>query len=578
MGPRGTFALERLLFHLSDSEKLSNLQVLLFEQSECLGNGPVYDTEQPLTNWINISERIMHLPPREPLSNGVDIPAFPTYHEWINKDYNEISAKTPDPFPPRARVGQYLNERLQSLLQALEKTHLVALYRQEVTQVMLENKSVILKTKANASFEVDEVLLTIGHQPTEPAKQIRKWQAFTAENQSCHLFTSPYPIRHFLGRLSDQQPQAVGIRGFGLAMIDVVRAIAEKFGEFEVVNETTRALKYHTSTPLTDVVIPFSLDGLPMAPKPLNAAIDQLYKPTEEQLEKLQQILGNSKTQREAKGPSFLIEPIADTAAQIYLRLSDHRLGESYKKNELKQLITQWLEDDTFEHELITPRTQPAEESMHQFVQMATHTAKAISLDFCVGQVWRHCQPTIYDQLSFNACSAVVFAEIIALDERMKRYAYGPPVESLQQLLALHRAGFLHLHLVNDPDIELTKKGWKLSKGNHSRTVSVMIDSVLDSPRVEKVNSPIIQHLLKDDLVQVVHDNLGIDTTAQGYVRSALEHKDVPIAILGRLVKGTIIGVDAILECFGQRPDSWASTAAKRYKNRVRQASRIDEN
>ena len=100
----------------------------------------------------------------------------------------------------------------------------------------------------------------------------------------------------------------------------------------------------------------------------------------------------------------------------------------------------------------------------------------------------------------------------------------------------------------------------------------------LDSPRVEKVNSPIIQHLLKDDLVQVVHDDLGIDTTVQGYVRSALEHKDVPVAILGRLVKGTIIGVDAILECFGQRPDSWASTAAERHKNWVRQASRIDEN
>ncbi|WP_262486210.1 hypothetical protein [Gillisia marina] len=36
------------------------------------------------------------------------------------------------------------------------------------------------------------------------------------------------------------------------------------------------------------------------------------------------------------------------------------------------------------------------------------------------------------------------------------------------------------------------------------------------------------------------------------------------MAVLGRLSKGSVIGVDAILECFGPRVTDWAKAAAKR--------------
>lgn len=69
-------------------------------------------------------------------------------------------------------------------------------------------------------------------------------------------------------------------------------------------------------------------------------------------------------------------------------------------------------------------------------------------------------------------------AGLIALDERMKRYTYGPPVASMQQLLALVDAGMLNLTVVNNPAITLTDQGWELKVNDVVVVADVMIDTV----------------------------------------------------------------------------------------------------
>jgi hypothetical protein len=188
-----------------------------------------------------------------------------------------------------------------------------------------------------------------------------------------------------------------------------------------------------------------------------------------------------------------------------------------------------------------------------------------VSLDYCIGQIWKHCQPTIYEQLSYNACKEEVFAEIIHLDERLKRYSYGPPVESIQQLLALDAAGVINFDFVNDPKIELTPKGWQLESEGQVITANMMINSVLDAPQIKLVDSPLVKNMLSHDIIQAVHDDFGVATDDFGYLIPQDSKESISIALLGRLAKGTIIGVDAILECFGNRPESWALKAAERH-------------
>ena len=92
-----------------------------------------------------------------------------------------------------------------------------------------------------------------------------------------------------------------------------------------------------------------------------------------------------------------------------------------------------------------------------------------------------------------------------------------------------------------------------------------MVDTVLDAPKLLAVNSPIITNLLANDLVQTVHSKLGILTSNDCRIISE-EGKQLPISLLGRLAKGTVVGVDAILECFGDRSEMWATAVVERFK------------
>lgn len=91
-----------------------------------------------------------------------------------------------------------------------------------------------------------------------------------------------------------------------------------------------------------------------------------------------------------------------------------------------------------------------------------------------------------------------------------------------------------------------------------------MIDSVLDQPKIKEVTSSLVRNMLSDGIIQAVHDELGVVTDNHGYVLDSSENT-LPIALLGRLAKGTVIGVDAVLECFGPRITQWAEQAANNH-------------
>jgi len=568
VGPRGGYSLEQIIYELAKQRGLTKLHISLFEATEHVGNGPVYNLQQNSSNWINITERVLELPARNTLdTHEFSIPAFPSYLDWIGKDFNTLPKDTIDTFPPRSDIGKYLSERFLSLSEPLIKSGVVSLYKEQAEEIhLLQSDKVQVISNNKAYHEFDELLLTIGHQITELDQQILEWDKFAKDKGHLHLFQSAYPTNTYLQLESLDKDSTIAIRGFGLAMIDVVRAIACKFGKFTVENERRRQCLYHIDEGNSITIIPFSLDGLPPAPKPLNAKIDAWFEPTRDALDKFEKHIADKQVQEEADSPNFLIAAFAPIAANIYCNLSNSYKQRDNSEQEIELLIIQWLKDQSIEHVLFSSLKQPTKSIMNQLVGMAIGVDK-ISLDYCIGQVWRHCQPRIYRALSFNACSDKVIAEIIKLDESTKRYSFGPPVESIQQLLALQKVGFLNLNMVNDPDIQLTSDGWKLSSYRNSATAMIMIDSVVDSAKLKSVDSSLVKGMLDDGLMDIVHDDFGVRTDEHAFLFSKNETKKLPIALLGRLAKGTIIGVDAILECFGSRPRKWANQAVKNHIN-----------
>lgn len=558
--------MENLFIELSENSREEEVVVSIFETSDTPGSGNVWNTAQLKTNWLNISERALQsLTGRIPITLGDHyIPEFPSYNNWLPEEEQNPDEQEPDKFPERSKLGTYLNERFMSIAVELQMAGYLKIIKSEVIAIDYEKEVFSLKTEDDC-YEFDELLLSIGHQPTKISAQLKKWKKHEESNPKLQVFKEPYPVEDFMASEKINASSIVAIRGFGLAMIDVVRALTiGKGGEFEILNKKTFQSKFTSNEQVPKKIIAFSLDGNPMVPKPLNAKIDTYFEPTADEIENFEKIISeNAHGQNEVTDTSFLKNAIAEIASRVYLDLQDKALSHDFNLEELKQLVVEWLTDADHKHDLILPTSQPATKSIKAFIEMALGEAK-VSLDYCIGQVWRHCQPSLYKEFSHANLEDEVIAATIALDERMKRYSYGPPIESMQQLLSLIDSGKLDLDLVENPEITQVKEGWKLENNRSQCTAQIMINSVLDAPKIMEVTSPIIQDLLSNDLIEPIHSDLGINTKKDGCIEISDEEKTIPLAVLGRLSKGSVIGVDAILECFGPRVKDWAKGAVKR--------------
>ncbi|WP_179334978.1 FAD/NAD(P)-binding protein [Winogradskyella costae] len=564
MGPRGLYALESLLTELSKARERPIIHI--FDATSSPGTGNVWDKSQPDSNWINITERALAGIEKRPQINysNVIIGEFPSYHEWCQFSQN---SDKPDSFSARNKLGNYLNARYKSLEVVLNELESFKFIKAEVRSINLKDQKLEIATH-NKVWTYDDLLLTIGHQSTMPSDQLKKWQSHVASYKSLTLFENAYPVTQ-LNIVKDKTNINIGLRGFGLAMIDVMRYLTiNDFGNFKVINKDTFETIYYKSKVQELKLIPFSLDGLPLVPKPLNESIDLWYQPTKEELDFFKsEIEAVSQQSTEIDSIDFLTNPFAKITSRVYLDLKGKGIANSLSPSDLERLILSWLTDENFSHPLIQDHNISTYKLIQNYINMALGTIP-ISLDFCIGQVWRHCQPTLYKGFSHAKVNTDIIEKVIALDERSKRYSYGPPIESMQQVLALIDADILTLDFVTDPNIDLVAEGWTLTNSeSKSVTCSVMINSVLDAPKLLDINTPLIKNLLQNDLIQPIHSKLGIETSPDGYVITPEDKDDVPIAVLGRLAKGSVIGVDAILECFGPRIEDWAKAYVSKLKS-----------
>ncbi len=567
IGPRGLSALENLYLEISKAKKSKEIQVTLFETAATPGSGRIWNTSQPDTNWLNITERALKDLKGRPAIDlpAFTIPAFHSYTEWLPKEQQHPDEDSPDTFPPRKKLGTYLNERFESIYKILDKAQNVSKKRTEIISIELKDEIFFLTDTLGNVHQFDEVVLTIGHQPTQISEQLQQWKEHATNKTNLIVFEEPYPVEHIVNTTQINSKSTVGLRGFGLAMIDVARAITiGKGGAFKITDNRTFESEYISSDQTPHKIIPFSLDGKPMVPKPLNAAIDKWFTPTNEEIQTFAvNIRKAAHGANNVSGTDFLKNAIAPIAVRVYKDLRKKAIPNSENEEQLKQIVIKWLDNESYANKLLHPVDNDTATTIKTFIDMATGDAP-ISLDYCVGQVWRHCQPTLYKEFSHTDLDDETTAEVIALDERSKRYSYGPPVESMQQILTLIRAEVLVLDYVDDPEIELVADGWKLSTNSKHIITNVMINSVLDPPKLLEIVSPLISNLLSNDLIDPIHSELGIHIEKNGCIMISDKSVDIPLAALGRISKGSVIGVDAILECFGSRINDWAKSAVQR--------------
>ncbi len=557
-GPRGLNALENVLIEYTKGKYNFDLNVLVFERTGLFGCGQVYAPMQTEHNWMNLSERSLVIEEREPIAlRDVTIPVFPSYHDWNNCDFSDESK--PDIYPVRAEVGRYLQARFNSIAIALENSNLLTTFSVRIEKLEYNGYDFKLFDEDDNTYVADDIIITVGHQPTQLSEQISNWQNKASKFDDLTLIERAYPLRDLNKEIRLNNYTTIAIRGFGLAMIDIARAIAGfTDSQFEIIDSKTLEMRFLPSSTFPKRLIPFSLDGLPMHPKPINKKVDNWFMPKEERLEHLSKcLLDTLKHPERITSLYFLKSEMANVIVEQFSKLKNKAIGHTHTHNELRAMVIRYFEDKKIDSYLIVSKELALEQQLEGYCKMASGTGK-ISLDYCIGQVWRHCHPTLYKCLSFTGMCSEMISELIQLDEKLKRLTFGPPLESMQQLLAMVRAKKLTIKVIEDPDIVVTDKGWSLEEGNVDFLASVMINSVLDGTSVEKVETSLIKHLLQYGYVKPIHSKYGVLTYANGIVKPKSEKLELPLALLGRLAQGTLLGVDAILECFGIRSKNWA--------------------
>jgi len=559
-GPRGLVALERLIAEMARAQTDGAIKLTLFEASTYPGCGPNYALDQPRCNQLNVPFREIPMPPRSSVDGDVHYDAFPSFQQWY-KQRHDVADSSKDFFPARADIGRYLQERFQSVVNV--NPLVVKVICEKVVAAERCGGQWHLRTKNSVQlFKLDDVLLAIGHQPTNQDQNLERWIEHSVESSNAELYLEPYPNQPLTDSDRIDSESVVALRGMGLSMIDIVKCLTVgRGGTFSVTDPARLTMQYRSSGREPKRIVPFSLDGQPMAPKPVNAAIDSHFDVPDATISALETALNVDETKFTGNDLHDLLIHWASKIASVkYVEQADQVSATTDKQEidvgAIEKLAASWLHDGSVCHASITDTTQSIGQIMQQFLDMAMGNRRP-SLDFCIGQVWRKLQPTFYDCLRFRQFDAEVIAPAVALDQRMKRYAFGPPAEAIAMLITLREIGVLVFKIADDPDVEVTDTGWKLRDGKDSVEANIMINTVLDQAQLTETNSELVIQINNQGYTEAVHESLGAKAMRDG----SLIRGGKPVEGLtatGRLILGSVFEADALLACFGDDMTTWA--------------------
>ncbi|MEJ7876685.1 MAG: FAD/NAD(P)-binding protein, partial [Solirubrobacterales bacterium] len=149
LGPKGLFALERLVQHTRALGE-GALEVTVYEPHPVPGAGPVYDPGQPDYLRMNFAAELVDMWPRG-AGGG------PSFSEWRL----EVPGLATDAYPPRADVGRYLADGFERVSASARKSMSLELCPEDVTALAPSSRG--WSVTASRSREYDDVLIATGH-------------------------------------------------------------------------------------------------------------------------------------------------------------------------------------------------------------------------------------------------------------------------------------------------------------------------------------------------------------------------------------------------------------------------------
>ncbi|WBL26471.1 FAD/NAD(P)-binding protein [Zunongwangia sp. HGR-M22] len=588
MGPKGLYALERLLAQIKYNTIDQCIEVHIFNADENFGSGNVYAKNQPsylIMNYAssNINAWIDETPKpivQQPLS----------FIEWLKENKVDKRSNSYLDFAPRAIVGEYLNTVFKELVSNSPESISYYFHPNIVADIKKTGDKFQIKEQSDSNYlsdKIDNVLLTTGH--------LGAGADFISEQPASSFINFVYPTKT---KLKDVKTGKVVIRGFGLTCIDTVLELTEgRAGIFK--SGSSNKMKYLPSGKEPNCIYIISRSGLPMFPRNSSEEeIERLVYFTEENIEAALKL-------------SFVDLFLPLIKKEFYFQY--YKIAFKIKNLELKfdedfetvtaqvtEFHSKFPEEEKYcWDQLIDPFHGQAtiyNDQLIEYLKFLISEAKkgvhASPIMAAVG-TWRKISPIFNKYYSFGRLDA----KSHALFDRdyfglFNRLSYGPPIINTEKLIALAEGGLIDFSRVRNAEIIHNKKnGYELildKKSSSFRrnaenydTGKIKIDTVIDAriPRgIDRRPKSLFSNLLTKGLLRSFknknngyYEASAVDINKSGKAINANGTLEDNLSLYGTPTEGVTLDNDTLSRTRNNFASIWAQNVIQDIQNKNKQ-------
>ncbi len=597
LGPKGLFCLERLVAEFGADPLPGGLRVAVFNRSDSFGASPVYDPSEPDFLLVNISVGEVDLwDGGDPAIVGERGPDFLT---WYQRTFRPPTPLTGEEYLARGVVGKYLQEGFERIISHLPPGLDLACSVAEVNDIAPAPAGAgyrltsVDRDGREHTTDVDKVLLATGHSRVEPEPDDRVYETFAARHPAVSFIPFVYPVSTM-----EKVPAGarVAMKGIGLTFIDAALALTEgRDGAFE--RAADGSLSYRASGREPEAIVPFSRTGLPMTPKPVDLPLTKrpLTVVTPDRLAALRRRSEDGKIDFEGDvWPLFELE-MELQYYRVVMGEADRTALEACGAD--GEAVSAVVETFLAEHPGVArfdyrPLLDPVG-ARHFADGAAFHAFVGRYLDEEIDRARRglagdglKAAISIWYEVRSALSPFMVGGGLRPESQRrlaehyrprLKRVVFGPPVISIEKLLALHRAGMVDFSVARAPRV-LTDEAdgcFELvcdSIPGASARAEVLVDARYPPVDILRDATPLYGNLRRRGMVRAFRNGSyrpgAIDmATGSRFVIDAQGRVNEDIAVIGVPTEGNLVGN------FSVNRDRWASVWAREVLRQLRSRS-----
>jgi uncharacterized NAD(P)/FAD-binding protein YdhS len=523
LGSRGLTILERIIAHarLFPSHKV---ELFLFEPQR-IGVGCHPPTQHPTFLLNTITSQLTQFSDDSTMSAG-PILSGPSFYHWLSDrrttNQNIPSILTdrtdPDAYCSRALFGHYLTFVFDYLTE-LAPDH-VRITPFPVAAEDARRSSDGTWTISGGDVNVDKidfVYLTTGHTKSKtPADTERH------PRPSVPVITDPYPIEKTLAGVTSDH--VVAVEGMGLTSFDIISYLTLGRGGTFYRSSPEGELQYRPSG-TEPKILAFSRSGLPLSARAVNQkGTSGRYRARHLTLEHVKSLRSLEKIDFQKSILPLLLLDMEHAYYTAYLKktrsLTETMLFMNHlvfaREGERERLIRDAVpEQDQFSWEkFVSPISLKDFDNQQEYGTWLQNYLRSDIINATEGNVDNPIKAAcdVLRDLRDSICAAIDFGGLTEASHRwfysefapvMNRIAIGPPLERIEQFLALMKAGILTADLGPGtrcvPDE--TSDGWRVMSGcwpDYSLAADLVVKARVSMHSPKDDQSPLIRKLLAD--------------------------------------------------------------------------------